>query len=92
MMLPLMTTPDGLEVVYSDIRKDSKGKDFVRVYGERWNESKRRFDSFNIIFPDNSVEYDGFFNDNNVKELVEKIKGKSKLIWELAGEANAKLR
>ena len=92
MMLPLMTTPDGLDVVYSDIRKDKQGKDFVRVYGERWNDDKRRFDSFNIIFPDQSVEYDGFYGDAKVEELVEKIKGKAKLIWELAGEANAKSR
>ncbi len=87
-----MTIPDGLEVVYSDIRKDQQGKDFVRVYGERWNDTKRRFDSFNIIFPDNSVEYDVFFDDSEVKALVEKLKGKSKLIWELAGEADAKSR
>ena len=91
MMFPLMTLPDGTEIVYSDIRKDKQGKDFVRVYAERWNDARRRFDSISLILPDESVEVDGF-PENEMLHLVEGLKKKSNVIWELASNAYAKSR
>ncbi|MBO6178606.1 MAG: hypothetical protein IKN12_11390 [Selenomonadaceae bacterium] len=91
MMFPLMTYPDGTEIVYSNIRRDSKGNDFVRVYAEKWNDEKRRFDSISIIFPDGNAEIDGF-PKQQADLIVSGIKSKSDIIWELAEDAYAKLR
>ena len=47
---PLISFNDGLEITYSDLKKDERGE-YVTIYFERPNNKKSVFDSAQIDYP-----------------------------------------
>ena len=91
MMYSLMTLPDSTDIVYSEVRKDEQGHDYVKVYLERWNDKRGKFDSIDIILPSGNISSEGFSREEK-KFFIEGIKRLSGTIWELAEEKNAEFR
>lgn len=85
MLFPFLTLPDGTEVVYSDIIK-RKGKDYVLVKFERWNDVHDNFDSMECLLPNGEMANIIGFTDQEVMQRHNNILSLQNMILECSKE------
>ena len=86
---PLASFNDGLEITYSDLKKDND-KEYVVLYFEKPNDKKSGFDSAKFIYPGEEFSDVKGFSKADLDELMVHVKKTAHLAFEFSKEdANA---
>lgn len=82
---PLISFVDGLEITYSDLKRDND-REYVVLYIERPNDKKSGFDSAKFIYPGNEFSEVKGFNSQDLDELMVHVQKTAHLALEFSRE------
>lgn len=86
MLYQFLSLPDKTEISYSEIIKNINDKDVMRVYIERWNESRNDFDSLEIYIPEMIITKKKGYSHDEINQHLRHINNLKDVIWECALE------
>lgn len=86
MLYPFVSLPDETEISYSEVIKNKAGKDTVRIYIEKWNDTRSDFDSVEFYLPKFNITQRAGFSDEAVARHMAHIHNLQDVIWECAME------
>ena len=69
---PLLSFENGLEVTYSDLKKNSNGKEYITIYFEKPN-NNGFFDSAQLDYPGSDFEKVVGFSQTDLSEFREYV-------------------
>ena len=88
---PLMSFNNGLEITYSDLKRDQE-KEYIVLYFEKPNEEKNGFDSAKFIFPGTEFSEVQGFTKQDLDEMMIHVNKTGPLAFEFSKEdAEAKV-
>ncbi len=82
---PLASFNDGLEITYSDLKKDNENE-YVVLYFEKPNDKRSGFDSAKFVYPGDSFSDVKGFSQKELDELMIHVKKTAPLALEFSKE------
>lgn len=83
---PLLSFQDGLEITYSDLKKNRFGDPYVTLYFERPNHRRSGFDSAQLDYPGQTFEKIEGFSKADLDVLMGHVKRNGHLALEFSKE------
>ena len=82
---PLMSFNDGLEITYSDLKREDN-KEYIVLYFEKPNGKKSGFDSAKFIYPGTEFSEVHGFSPQELDEMMVHVKKTAPLAFEFSKE------